>query len=250
MSENKSYENSGFRYAQLVSLLVHLLILCLLFYPFLTTFKKPDFQAVFVEFEYTESPVDLEITTFNNQTIVQTPQNEASSPASDANVSNTPVPSAASQLPQIKTDEAPIAGSNDRQQDVSIRKKSFSDLFKRESGNNTNGENQVVEAAGSDALDGLEVTKGAGRVSGGLAGRGVVFTPSFTDSSQKTGRVSLEICVDAKGNVVSSSFTQRGSSTSDSYLISLARKSSLQYKFSTSETQLQCGLLQIEFKVQ
>lgn len=247
MSEKKTYEDSRCRYAQLVSLFVHVLILLFLFYPFLTTFRNQDFQAVFVDFEYAESSEDLEIADVNNQNNASTRQNTAPSPAGNANVSNNPAAPSASQLPQAMAEEAPIAGDNGTQQDVTIRKKSFSDLFKRESGNNANGDNQEGSTDGSD---GLEVTRGTGSVAGGLAGRGVVFTPSFTDNSQKTGRVSLEICVDAKGTVVSSSFTQRGSSTSDSYLISLARKASLQYKFSASEVSLQCGILQIEFNVQ
>jgi hypothetical protein len=250
MNEKKRYEVSTYHYAQLVSLFVHVLILIFFFYPFLTTFKKPDFQAIFVAFEYTESPEDLEIADTNIENNVSTQQNAATSPARAANVSNNPAAPSASQLPKAMAEEAPIAGDNAKQQDVAIRKKSFSDLFKKESGNNIRGDNQEAATDGSDALDGLEVTRGTGRVSGGLAGRGVVFTPSFTDTSQKTGRVALEICVDAKGNVVSSVFTQRGSSTSDNYLISLARKSSLQYKFSPGEASLQCGILQIEFKVQ
>jgi hypothetical protein len=250
MSEKKTYEDSRYLYAQLVSLFIHVIILILFFYPFLTTIKKPDFQAIFVDFEYTESLENLEIADVSIENNVNTQQNVASSPARAANVSNNPAAPSASQSTLAMAEEAPVTGDNTREQDVTFRKKSFSDLFKKESGNNARGDDQEAPAEGSGDLDGLDVTRGTGRVSGGLAGRGVVFTPSFTDTSQKTGRVSLEICVDAKGNVVSSAFTQRGSSTSDNYLISLARKSSLQYKFSPGEASLQCGILQIEFKVQ
>lgn len=130
------------------------------------------------------------------------------------------------------------------------QKKKYSDLLGKGKGNNNNSGNQGTSAGDPDgkALEGI--SKGTGRVGGGLSGRGIESTPSFTDNSQKTGKVSLVICVDSNGKVSKADFTQKGSTTSDSYLIDLARKTALKYKFSKSDIDSQCGTVTIDFKVQ
>lgn len=130
------------------------------------------------------------------------------------------------------------------------QKKKYSDLLGKGKGNNNNSGNQGTSAGDPDgkALEGI--SKGTGRVGGGLSGRGIESAPSFTDNSQKTGKVSLVICVDSNGKVSKADFTQKGSTTSDSYLIDLARKTALKYKFSKSDIDSQCGTVTIDFKVQ
>lgn len=233
--------------AQIVSFVIHLFIVCLLFFPFLSKHSKPDFQAVFVDFDFIESPEVLVISESVTEKTVNEPLNPLNAGSSQANnperSSGSPI---TSNLPEAEVEIAPIQGDYIPQFEKAARKKAFSDLFKKGPQSQNNGSDVSEE---EDALDGLAVSKGVGSVSGGLVGRGVVFTPSFTDGSQKTGRVSLEICVNATGTVVSSKYTQKGSSTSDDYLISIARKSSLNYKFTPSDISIQCGILQIEFKV-
>jgi membrane protein involved in colicin uptake len=130
------------------------------------------------------------------------------------------------------------------------QKKKYSDLLGKGKGNNNTSGNQGTNAGDPDgkALDGI--SKGTGRVGGGLAGRGVQYAPTFTDNSQKTGKVSLAICVNSSGKVVSADFTQKGSTTSDSYLIDLAKKTAMKYRFSNSDADSQCGTVTIDFKVQ
>lgn len=130
------------------------------------------------------------------------------------------------------------------------QKKKYSDLLGKGKGNNNNSGNQGTSAGDPDgkALEGI--SKGTGRVGGGLSGRGIESAPSFTDNSQKTGKVSLVICVDSNGKVSKADFTQKGSTTSDSYLIDLARKTALKYKFSKSDIDSQCGTVTIDFRVQ
>lgn len=130
------------------------------------------------------------------------------------------------------------------------QKKKYSDLLGKGKGNNNSSGNQGTNAGDPDgkALEGI--SKGTGRVGGGLAGRGVQYAPTFTDNSQKTGKVSLAICVNSTGKVVSADFTQKGSTTSDSYLIDLAKKTAMKYRFSASDADSQCGTVTIDFKVQ
>lgn len=130
------------------------------------------------------------------------------------------------------------------------QKKKYADLLGKGKGNNNTSGNQGTSAGDPDgkALEGI--SKGTGRVGGGLSGRGIESAPSFTDNSQKTGKVSLVICVDSNGKVSKADFTQKGSTTSDSYLIDLARKTALKYKFSKSDNDEQCGTVTIDFKVQ
>lgn len=130
------------------------------------------------------------------------------------------------------------------------QKKKYADLLGKGKGNNNTSGNQGTSAGDPDgkALEGI--SKGTGRVGGGLSGRGIESAPSFTDNSQKTGKVSLVICVDSNGKVSKADFTQKGSTTSDSYLIDLARKTALKYKFSKSDVDEQCGTVTIDFRVQ
>lgn len=130
------------------------------------------------------------------------------------------------------------------------QKKKYSDMLGKGKGNNNTSGNQGTEKGSPDgkALEGI--SKGSGRVGGGLTGRGVEYEPSFSDNSQKTGKVSLFICVNREGKVSKAEFTQKGSTTSDSYLIEVARKSAMKYRFSKSEIDSQCGTVTIDFKVQ
>ncbi|MFZ1752070.1 MAG: hypothetical protein WAU01_17875 [Saprospiraceae bacterium] len=137
-----------------------------------------------------------------------------------------------------------------RQAEMDSKKQKYSDLLGKGKGNNNADGNQGNQKGDPDgqALEGL--AKGSGRVGGGLSGRGVEYEPTFTDNSQKYGRVSLAICVNSEGKVSKADFTQKGSTTSDAYLIDLARKTALKYKFSKSNIDSQCGTITIDFKLQ
>jgi len=84
-------------------------------------------------------------------------------------------------------------------------------------------------------------------LSGEISSRKVLKKPIIRDNTQKEGRVIVKICVDASGKVISSSYTQIGSTTTDSHLIELAEKGAMQYQFSTSEVSRQCGRVIIDF---
>ncbi len=100
----------------------------------------------------------------------------------------------------------------------------------------------------ADNLKGIST--GSGKVGGGLGGRGVLASPKVTDNSQKQGSVVLEVCVDGAGNVTSAKYTQRGSSTTDSQLVSVAESNAKKWKFSAGGPDKQCGTITYNFKLQ
>ncbi len=127
-------------------------------------------------------------------------------------------------------------------------KSKFGNLFgsgKSDKDNNTKGVPDGKPNA--NVLEG--VTKGYGTVGGGLKDRGLEYKPEFKDNSQKEGKVVIKVCVDASGKVISTKYTQRGSTTSDSELIAIARKNAKKYRFSPFEMDEQCGKVTVEFKL-
>ncbi len=116
------------------------------------------------------------------------------------------------------------------------------------SGSNRGDEGDASDNPDQSALD--DIAKGSGKIGGGLQNRGVVFEPTISDNSQKTGTVVIKICVDSAGKVISAKFTQRGSNTTDSDLIKIATTGAFKYKFSPADVTEQCGTLRVNFLVQ
>ncbi len=87
-------------------------------------------------------------------------------------------------------------------------------------------------------------------IGGGLDGRKLVSRPKMVDNSQKTGKVNVDVCVDAAGNVVSAAYTQRGSTTSDSELRNKAIQWAKQHKFGPSGAEKECGTILFNFQLQ
>src|SRR5688572_18706929 len=87
------------------------------------------------------------------------------------------------------------------------------------------------------------------RVGGGLGNRGVLHEPKINDVSQKTGRVVISVCVDKVGKVIKAEYTQKGSTTTDSELKDIAKKAALQFKFTDSDIEQQCGTITVDFKI-
>jgi outer membrane biosynthesis protein TonB len=86
-------------------------------------------------------------------------------------------------------------------------------------------------------------------VGGGLGGRAIKSRGRISDDSQKSGRVVIEVCVDGEGNVVSATYTQRGSTTSDSELRGKAIAAAKQYRFGTSTASQECGTITFNFQL-
>ena len=94
------------------------------------------------------------------------------------------------------------------------------------------------------------ISTGSGTVGGGLGDRGVLSAPKITDNSQKQGTVVVRVCVNKTGAVISSEFTQRGSTTSDNRLKELAVSNAKKWKFSSGGVDKQCGTITYRFRVQ
>lgn len=138
-----------------------------------------------------------------------------------------------------------------KKQKYESAKSKFGDMFNKSNESSTGpNEGQNGDPLGKPNADALEgISTGSGRVGGGLSNRGVMFEPNFKDNSQKTGVVVVKICVNNKGHVISSKFTQKGSTTTDNYLVALAEKEVKKYKFSPTEIDEQCGTITVDFKL-
>lgn len=97
------------------------------------------------------------------------------------------------------------------------------------------------------ALEGIST--GSGEIGGGLSGRKVLRKPTISDSSQKTGDVVVRVCVDSNGKVTSAKYTQSGSTTTDSRLVTKAIAGAKKYTFSKGDIEKQCGTIKIKFRV-
>ena len=58
-----------------------------------------------------------------------------------------------------------------------------------------------------------------------------------------------KVCVNSKGEVISSKFTQQGTTATDLGLIKTAEKGVKNYKFSPGELDKQCGTITVNFKL-
>ena len=100
----------------------------------------------------------------------------------------------------------------------------------------------------SDNLD-----KGFGRGPGvvnGFGGRGVKSAPKLQENSQKSGKIVIQVCVDASGNVLSADYKAVGSTSNDQDLIDAAKRNARQYKFAAGSADKQCGTITYNFRVQ
>ncbi len=85
-----------------------------------------------------------------------------------------------------------------------------------------------------------------------LKGRTWRQKPLVFDNTQKTGKVVVGIKVDKNGNVVYAKYQQKGSNTTDQYLINLAEQSAMKSKFSpdAGADEEQFGTITFKFSVQ
>jgi len=276
---HSQYEEKDRRRSWLVSLLIHMTIFLLFFIPFLNNSIEEETAGILVAFG---DPFAGQNDFADQSDEIAQPIETASASASSSSENNIYTKVLADESPtkaqnvkeidknkseKIATDikskadadkkakaeaEAQRKAEEQRkaEKEAAEKKKQFSDLFGKGQGNNNNSGNQGQTSGDPDGKSLEGISSGTGKIGGGLAGRGVLFSPSISDNSQKTGRVALNVCVDASGKVIQADFTQRGSTTSDSYLINLARQNALKYKFSSGEIDKQCGTLTIDFKVQ
>jgi len=131
-------------------------------------------------------------------------------------------------------------------QKLEDQKDAFGDLFGKGSKGEKDGDKGVQNGdPNSSILEGMST--GSGRVGEGLDSRGVVYAPDIKDNSQKTGKIAVKVCVNKSGKVVNARYTQKGSTTTDQYLVNLAEKNAAKYTFTPSTIEEQCGVITINF---
>jgi len=110
-------------------------------------------------------------------------------------------------------------------------------------GGDPNGTGSGLNGNGTGGGDGMSYD---------LKGRTWRQKPLVFDNTQKTGKVVVGIKVDKNGNVVYAKYQQKGSNTTDPYLIQLAEQGALKAKFSAdvSADEEQFGTITFKFSVQ
>ncbi|HXB44922.1 MAG TPA: hypothetical protein VNV85_12730 [Puia sp.] len=114
------------------------------------------------------------------------------------------------------------------------------------------GRGDQGKPGGNPNSDNYNGTGGTGHsgvvISKGLQGRKIIGTPSFTDEFNENAKVAVDIHVDGNGNVTSSDYQMRGSTTSESSMVAIALRKAKQVKFN-SGSQESFGTLVFNFKV-
>ncbi|MBK7427487.1 MAG: cell envelope integrity protein TolA [Saprospiraceae bacterium] len=97
-----------------------------------------------------------------------------------------------------------------KQAEYDKAKKQFGDAFGGSGKGSTDKAGNQGDPKGDPNAKNLEgISTGKGNIGGGLSGRGVVYQPTITDKSQKTGIVVVNICVNNKGEVTRATYTRR-----------------------------------------
>lgn len=116
--------------------------------------------------------------------------------------------------------------------------------------NGGTGDNPFGKSNGDGGGTGGGSGTGTGAsIGGGLGGRAVKERGRVNDTSQKSGKVVIEVCVNSNGSVVSADYTQRGSTTSDSELKNKALQAARGYRFAASSADQQCGTITFNFQL-
>lgn len=107
---------------------------------------------------------------------------------------------------------------------------------------NTAGDGNMGDPSGSKSDNYLGKStglgsegEGRGRIGSGLVGRKMNSIPTIVDNSNKTGKIIISVKVGADGSVINSSYVAKGSTITDSDLISKCEKTAKKAKFTASE---------------
>lgn len=269
------------RRGQVVSTIIHVLVLLLILLPLLQYPEPPPGQeGVLISFGEPDVGQGEDNPIVQNETPVEQPEPEkpASSPSATAkpatpqkvvtaddkeaiikrkqieetNRENTRQKAAEEARRQQEAESARKAAEAEakRQEELKKAKQQYSDLLKGGGKGDTNKQGNQGAPSGDPAGQTTGLSKGTGVVGDGLANRGVKSAPVLQDKSQNAGKVVISVCVDRKGNVIKAEFTQRGSTTSNAQLVDLAKRNASRYVFSESDLDEQCGTISYDFKLQ
>ncbi len=114
-----------------------------------------------------------------------------------------------------------------------------------------NGSGGTGPGTGSGGGEGPGNGPGKGGFSYSLDGRKMIGSPKISDQSQETGRVVVSITVGKDGSVEAAVPGVRGSTTTSSYLLKLAKDAALKAKFNSSDNdEIQKGTITFDFVLQ
>ena len=91
----------------------------------------------------------------------------------------------------------------------------------------------------------------AGTLDAGLQGRGLVgLLPKPEYNANATGKVLIDVTVDASGRVTTATYRQNGSTTNNSVLVEAARRAALKARFAESDRFVQGGTITYIFRME
>lgn len=82
-----------------------------------------------------------------------------------------------------------------------------------------------------------------------LDNRPISYQAPLNTATRKAGKVVIKLCVSSNGDVISSKFTQRGSTSLDATLIKLALDNATNIKFQQNNLPEQCGTITYAFNL-
>lgn len=105
--------------------------------------------------------------------------------------------------------------------------------------------------SGNPGMGGPGLGGSGGNAQLGMSGRKIIYYPTIIDNSQKTGKVVVNIKVDKSGNVIFAKATQKGSTTTDTYLFDLAEQAAMKTRVNADAdaAEEQFGTITYTFRV-
>lgn len=82
----------------------------------------------------------------------------------------------------------------------------------------------------------------------GLTGRSILSSQSFTDEFNENGKIAMDIVVSEDGKVTAATYQPRGSTTSNSTMIAIAKRRAFELKFNKGDAE-QRGTVEFMFKL-
>ena len=234
MTTRKKDQNTS----RILTVVIHLLLLLLAFIPVFQHFSEPPIETMVIQFalEEEQEPSADESGALNTES----PQAPAESSVPTVSATLNEKPSSTSTKKSVTQEVSEVSEKPSVVAEKEVVR-DFGGLFKDDS------DVPGSDEGGRDLSDLSSISSVAGKGQPGLNGRSVVFAPLIEDDSQKTGRVVVDVCVNSEGIVTSASYTQKGSTTNDPYLVDKAEESAKKWRFSTSEEPRQCGVITIDF---
>ncbi|MFP4557548.1 MAG: cell envelope integrity protein TolA [Bacteroidales bacterium] len=255
------------------SVLVHILIIALLiFFGFSTQLPLPGEEGILINFgddeqgmgvqeprqspQETTSPVQPQTSQEEETPMTQDVEEAPVLPESEAVTDPSDT-----QETEPQPDSQPQPDTEPEPEEEKPRELDRRTLFPGQSDEgNTSGEGDTGSQGNQGDRDGSQdspnreggATSGDDGISFSLKGRDGLSLPQPDYPSQKSGRVVVEVRVNRNGNVTSVRGGVRGSTTTDSELITAAEKAAKQAKFDVSQDapETQTGTITYVFKLQ